>query len=147
MRTASITAFALLALLLSACGRPATVAQAAAVSPVDHEALFPLATGEHHKNVECNACHGQFDTFTRFDCLGCHGLAATGMAHSGVADFTYDSPSCYRCHPTGDCHPKEDCQAHPEDCVHAADGMAGMTEAGGADAGVAPDPGANSTAP
>lgn len=91
--------------LLAACGRPEAVPRAAAVTitDFDHETVFPLKTGEHHRNVDCNSCHGAFDTFTRYDCLGCHLAPDVDPKHEGVAGYVYESPACYACHPTGDC--------------------------------------------
>ncbi len=68
-----------------------------------HTSYFPISTQTAHGSVDCNTCHGAFDTFTQFDCLssGCHPQADTDASHVGEAGYSYDSPSCYRCHPTG----------------------------------------------
>lgn len=146
MPNSASLAFALVACCVAACGRPAPVSRAAAVTVFNHETVFPLSTGEHHKNVDCNACHGQFETFTKFDCLGCHTQSTTDGMHADdkVSGYTYASESCYRCHPNGDCHPKEDCTNHPEDCEHGDGSMAGRMVEGMTSSGRVPAPGAES---
>ena len=69
----------------------------------DTHSLFPVASTSKHSSTTCNDCHGTFDTFGQFACTDCHAheLADTTSRHSDVADFTYDSASCYRCHPEG----------------------------------------------
>lgn len=66
-----------------------------------HDRYFPILSGPHA--VDCNDCHGAFDTFKQFDCLsaGCHAQTETDMIHSGFGDYSYDSPACYDCHPRG----------------------------------------------
>lgn len=112
-------------LLALACDRPAPVAAAPSTTAFNHEVVFPLSTGEHHKNIDCAACHGPFDTFTKFDCLGCHARGETDSAHAdeGVKDYVYESAACYRCHPTGECRSG----GHTEDCPGMDGMMAGST--------------------
>lgn len=65
-----------------------------------HDPYFPIASGDHA--VDCNTCHGAFDTFRQYDCMnGCHAESDTTPNHSGVDGYAYDSPSCYSCHPRG----------------------------------------------
>lgn len=65
-----------------------------------HGKYFPIARGSHA--VDCNVCHGEFDTFTKFNCLnGCHARAETDAIHSGNGDYRYDSAWCFACHPQG----------------------------------------------
>lgn len=68
-----------------------------------HADYFPISAQTAHGAVDCNTCHGAFDTFTQFDCLsaGCHPQAETDANHAGEPGYGYDSASCYGCHPTG----------------------------------------------
>jgi hypothetical protein len=63
--------------------------------------FFPIASGPHA--VDCNTCHGSYTTFTKFDCVSCHGHgpAATDQLHTSVADYAYRSDACLSCHPDG----------------------------------------------
>ena len=79
-------------------GAPANTAPTA----ITHEVYFPINTGKHG-GIDCNTCHGEFDTFTKFSCLtGCHLQADTDPNHVGVDGYAWNSADCYRCHPTGD---------------------------------------------
>jgi hypothetical protein len=68
-----------------------------------HTTYFPITTQSAHGNVDCNTCHGPFDTFKQFDCLGsgCHPQTDTDGNHAAVPGYAYGSLSCYTCHPTG----------------------------------------------
>jgi len=66
-----------------------------------HVAKFPITSG-FHAGVDCNSCHGAFDTFTQFTCIGCHLQAPTAAQHVGVTAYAYNSSSCYACHPRAD---------------------------------------------
>ncbi len=68
-----------------------------------HTRYFPLVGGAH-AGVDCNTCHGAYDTFRQFDCLGCHAQPATDTGHQGIAGYAWQSPACYACHPTGKGH-------------------------------------------
>lgn len=71
-----------------------------ALSPDTH-GDFPILDGAHG-GVDCNACHGEFETFRSFDCLnGCHAAPATTANHQGVDGFAYESSQCLACHPAG----------------------------------------------
>jgi hypothetical protein len=98
------TSIALLALVLSACGQEGggNVPRVTSLTPQTHEPFFPIATG-FHQGLECNACHGKFDTFRRFECIDCHKHErdATDAIHAGMADYGYDSAKCLNCHPRG----------------------------------------------
>ena len=61
---------------------------------------FPLR-GNH--NVSCITCHNS-GTTQNFTCLVCHEHRESKMAdvHSGRSGYSYDSPSCLRCHPDGE---------------------------------------------
>jgi hypothetical protein len=72
-----------------------------AKTPASH-AAFPIDSGAH-AGLDCNECHGAFDTFREFACLDCHAheRTQTDANHAGVEGYAYDSPACYRCHPDG----------------------------------------------
>jgi len=75
--------------------------------------FFPISTGRIHAIgapavhvagiIDCNSCHGTSDSFRGFDCLTCHTPTPTIPNHvqNKIAGFSYDSPSCYGCHPDG----------------------------------------------
>lgn len=69
----------------------------------NHTAFFPIASGRHSGNP-CSACHTNSASYADFNCLGCHphsDKAQTDSHHNGENGYSYDSDSCYRCHPTG----------------------------------------------
>ncbi|HET7248828.1 MAG TPA: hypothetical protein VFI79_03215 [Gemmatimonadales bacterium] len=68
-----------------------------------HDAqFFPIYSGTHAGRwSNCSTCHINPSDYRQFDCLSCHSKSATDPHHTGVAGYTYDSPSCYRCHPRG----------------------------------------------
>lgn len=70
-----------------------------------HAKYFPL-TGSVHAGIDCNACHGAFDTFKQFDCVTCHqGRPFTpDQIHLGVVSGYVSPPysaECLQCHPNG----------------------------------------------
>jgi hypothetical protein len=74
----------------------------------DHQAHFPIAPGSLTHDTACLRCHGEaradkpFATdFSVNTCVSCHDQAETTTRHAAVADFRYDSPSCFQCHPSG----------------------------------------------
>jgi nitrate/TMAO reductase-like tetraheme cytochrome c subunit len=78
-------------------------------SPVEYttwsnHTKFFVAPGALHGELDCNICHGAFDTFKKFDCLvsGCHSQTETDTIHSTVTDYVYESNKCYSCHPAGE---------------------------------------------
>lgn len=73
------------------------------LKPETHEPHFPIANGTH-AGIDCNACHGDFDTFKGFTCLsaGCHSPADTDPRHGSVGGYHYDSLACLSCHPRGE---------------------------------------------
>ncbi len=89
---------ALAAALAAGCGPQ--VQSVTAPGYDTHADYFPLQ-GTAHEGVDCNSCHGAFDTFTKFDCLTCHTKAETDPIHSGVGGYQYDSPACVQCHKDG----------------------------------------------
>ena len=68
-------------------------------SNFDHSSFFTITAGAH-QGVACNVCHSVAGDFSTFTCLVCHEHNQTAMntTHSGRAGYSYDSPSCYRCH-------------------------------------------------
>ena len=93
-----------LVVALVACGGDPQVQQAAWLtmpSRTSHARYFPIDTGDTHATAGCNDCHGGFDTFAKFDCLGCHTPAATTPFHAGVPGYLPDSQACLTCHPDG----------------------------------------------
>ena len=65
---------------------------------------FFVAEGSVHELIDCNTCHGEFDTFKEFTCMssGCHPQSETDAIHSGFSSYQYDSIECYTCHPAGE---------------------------------------------
>ena len=99
-RTRTGTTVALAALLsTAACKVP--VDRFTAVDYESH-AAFPIEQGAHG-GMNCNECHGAFDTFTQFTCIDCHthDQARTDGDHAGVDGYRYDSIACYECHADG----------------------------------------------
>ena len=72
----------------------------------DHDGpYFPIYSGAHAGRwTECATCHVNPNNYTQFDCLSCHphsDKTATDGHHSQIAGYSYDSQSCYSCHPQG----------------------------------------------
>ncbi|BDG09950.1 hypothetical protein [Anaeromyxobacter paludicola] len=95
-------AAALAALLLAACGGNARAPWLTSATPATHT-KFPIAGGVHASPAvaKCDDCHGPYDTFRQFTCVGCHTQAQTDPWHTGVTGYAWSSPSCYQCHPDG----------------------------------------------
>jgi len=70
-----------------------------ALTPETHT-FFPIATGAH-AGVDCNVCHGAFDSFKEFDCLTCHTQPLLEVTHSGMPGYAWENPRCRACHPDG----------------------------------------------
>ncbi len=75
-------------------------------STFDHDAMyFPIYSGKHDGewNV-CTDCHlgGNYSTFSCIDCHEHDDPVEVGNDHQGVPGYTYSSPACYSCHPTGE---------------------------------------------
>lgn len=98
---------ALAALSFAACRResPASVT---APTRASHAVYFDIERGSH-RSADCAECHGAFDTFARFDCLGCHDAARTDPKHASVPGYQHASAACYGCHASGE---SIDPQAH-----------------------------------
>ena len=83
-----------LLLALAACGQKAGSSNPYAFTsptPLTHRG-FDIAAGPHA--VDCAACHGTFDSFKQFDCLGCHAQPPTAAVHATTGGYAYDSASC-----------------------------------------------------
>ena len=100
----------LLATLAAACAPTGGAPSNNMMDPTTHDTFFPIAAGSRHAlgsdspAITCNSCHGGGNSFTQFDCLSCHAhnnQATLALGHSGIAEFNYDSASCYSCHPRG----------------------------------------------
>ncbi len=96
--------WALLLAIASACSQGPDIPRAPSVTALDYETHtpFPIASGAH-AYTDCNSCHGDFDTFQQFSCLGCHehSWELTDPRHASVPDYAWDSTKCYDCHPDG----------------------------------------------
>ncbi len=70
-----------------------------------HDKLsFPIYSGRHAGTWNsCNICHNTSSNYTIFTCLSCHEHNKTEMdkEHDGETGYTYSSPACLNCHPTG----------------------------------------------
>lgn len=94
----------LVILALAACPSVPDDPPLKAMTPAAHEALFPIVTGAHG-GADCDACHGEFDTFSRFTCISCHEHAQARVdgSHLGsVTGYAYTATSCLECHPRGE---------------------------------------------
>ena len=71
----------------------------------DHDGLyFPIYSGEHKGEWNtCSDCHINPSDYSGFECITCHEHRQTKMddEHKDVRDYSYDSASCYSCHPDG----------------------------------------------
>ncbi|MGC4114756.1 MAG: hypothetical protein QM765_09130 [Myxococcales bacterium] len=105
MRTLAI--LLLLVLIAASCSscskKEGSAPEVTALDRTTHEPKFPIASG-NHGTVDCNICHGAFDTFTEFSCTtsGCHEKAQVDPAHSGNPDYAYVDAKCLECHPKGE---------------------------------------------
>ncbi|MDF1543670.1 MAG: hypothetical protein P1R58_01060 [bacterium] len=69
-----------------------------------HDAeFFPIFSGRHASTwSDCAECHNNPNERQIFDCLTCHPGNEVEPVHNGMAGYSYDSPTCYSCHPTGE---------------------------------------------
>lgn len=95
----------LLLMLVTACNGPTLPLATPVMTVARHDSeVFPTAHGDSENSArDCNVCHGGFDSFAQYNCLGCHAHAedATDDEHAGVVGYEYTSDGCYGCHPTG----------------------------------------------
>jgi hypothetical protein len=70
----------------------------------DHEAFFPIFTGEHagawNACADCHVSPGNFNVVSCIDCHA-HSQSRTDPIHSGMAGYTWATPQCLGCHPRG----------------------------------------------
>lgn len=65
---------------------------------------FPIYSGRHSgKWDSCTDCHPNISSFAEFTCLSCHEHNRTEMddKHRDETGYSYSSPACLQCHPTG----------------------------------------------
>ena len=77
------------------------------ISPADfnHGSYFPINSGRHRGVWSgCETCHVNPGNFRVFECTTCHEHSRGEMddEHDDVPGYSYDSSSCYRCHPRGE---------------------------------------------
>jgi len=97
-------------LALLACQPGAPVNGNSGFTRASHK--FQIVSGPHA--VDCNTCHGNFQSFGQFTCFNCHGheKPLTDMLHvslvtrggslpDGGVGYAFDNVSCLQCHPTG----------------------------------------------
>jgi hypothetical protein len=62
---------------------------------------FPIKSGKH-TDLICADCHTT-NNFQQFSCIDCHthSKSAVDPEHREVAGYSYNSQSCYACHPKG----------------------------------------------
>lgn len=91
------------ALVFGACEGERGVPNRVTALTAESHPRFPIDAGAVHAGVDCNSCHGAFDTFAEFDCLGCHEHRRDIIdpVHLGMSGYAYDSHACYECHPDG----------------------------------------------
>ncbi len=70
---------------------------------VDHDAqFFPIFSGTHNNEWnDCNVCHTNPVDRTQVSCLSCHTQTDSDNMHGSMNGYSYDSPSCISCHPSG----------------------------------------------
>jgi hypothetical protein len=70
-----------------------------------HDALFfPIYSGKHNGEWNnCTDCHTQAENYSVFSCTDCHehNRAEMDDEHDDVAGYSYNSTSCFACHPSG----------------------------------------------
>ena len=65
---------------------------------------FPIYSGSHRGRWNsCTECHTNSSNYSVYTCISCHEHNKTDMdsKHRGESGYSYDSPSCLRCHPKG----------------------------------------------
>jgi hypothetical protein len=66
---------------------------------------FPIYSGHHAgKWTLCADCHTNPSNYALFSCIDCHAhnnQTQVNNNHQGVTGYSYSSPACYNCHPTG----------------------------------------------
>ena len=70
----------------------------------DHDAFFPIFSGRHGGVWDtCAQCHVGGGNLRVVSCLGCHEHDQVLMdpVHSGMTGYSWATPECLTCHPTG----------------------------------------------
>ena len=64
---------------------------------------FPIYSGEHNGEWDqCLECHTNPSSYVEFTCTTCHANPETDDEHSGIGGYSFNSPACLACHPTGE---------------------------------------------
>ncbi len=73
-------------------------------STFDHDSqFFPIYSGGHEGEwSECIDCHSNPANYADVNCITCHANPQTDDQHVSVGGYSYNSPACLACHPTGD---------------------------------------------
>lgn len=72
-------------------------------TPMSWAGILPNHTfiiGGPHK-VACNVCHTVPGDYSIATCTNCHTKTKTDEQHQGENGYSYSSPACINCHPTG----------------------------------------------
>lgn len=76
-----------------------------APSTFNHDGqYFPIYSGKHKGQWNlCSECHTNPANYKVFSCIDCHehNKTSTDNEHQGVSGYSYNSLSCFQCHPTG----------------------------------------------
>ena len=70
----------------------------------DHDGqYFPIYSGKHKNHWNsCTDCHPNPGNYAVFTCTtSCHPQSQMNNKHQGVSGYSYSSPACLNCHPTG----------------------------------------------
>ena len=69
----------------------------------DHDGqYFPIYSGAHEGEwSDCIDCHTNLSNYAEVSCTACHLNPQTDNDHVGVNGYSYNSPACLACHPTG----------------------------------------------
>ena len=97
-------------LALTACSSQPS--KTSGVTSINHS-WFPLTPGSAHAfgrtvstgTINCESCHSAAaQTFTDFSCISCHehDQTLTDRLHLATSGYTYQTQSCFACHPTGE---------------------------------------------
>lgn len=72
-------------------------------STFNHDNMyFPIYSGKHKDEWNtCSECHSNPNNYSVFQCLTCHPKNEMDSEHNGVTGYSYNSNSCYSCHPDG----------------------------------------------
>ncbi len=63
---------------------------------------FPIYSGKHQGAWNlCQDCHTNPSNYAEFSCTSCHVNPETDQHHNSINGYSYNSPACLACHPTG----------------------------------------------